>query len=165
MVLRSRDGALRKVARASLVAIGPLAVSPLIECLSADSKAARWEATKALGQIADPSAARALVGVLKDDDFGVRWLAADALTRLGVSGLEPLLGALLENPDSGRLREGTHHVLRALSSEGGPLAKVLAPVISALDAVGREDVVAHVRTALNALVSTERGHRRPRSNP
>ncbi len=161
MVLSSRDGLLRKAAREAVVVIGAPAVPALIGCLADGGKTARWEAAKALGRIADPSAAPALVGALEDDDFGIRWLAADALIRLGSSSLQPLLDALLQDPDCGRLREGTHHVLRALSSRGGPVARILAPLLEALDAFGREDVVPHIKAALQALASMDHDHREP----
>jgi hypothetical protein len=60
----------------------------------------RWEAAKALSEIADPLAATALVNALEDDDADIRWVASEGLTALGRDGLEPLLAALLERAGS-----------------------------------------------------------------
>jgi HEAT repeat protein len=106
-------------------------VTPLIEALAGGDTQTRWEAAKALGYLADPDGAPALVRALRDEEFGVRWLAAEGLILLGRDGLEPLLRALMERPDSVWLRQGAHHVLRVLSRRG--FREVLQPVLAALD--------------------------------
>lgn len=151
MVLSSRDGLLRKAARESLVTIGSQAVPALVRTLGETNRTARWEAAKALGSIGDPAAASALVQTLEDDDFGIRWLAADALIGMGTHGLEPLLTALLHNPDSGRLREAAHHVVRVHCSRSSGLCRRLSPLEEALGALVGADIVPPTRAALEAI--------------
>ena len=104
----------RHRAREALVAIGKPAVNFLLKLLSDLRSHVRWEAAKALGPIGDPAAAPALVNALEDDDTDVRWLAAAGLIALGCSGLQPLLAALIDRPDSLWLRDGAHHVFHDL---------------------------------------------------
>jgi len=129
--LASEEGLVRESARRRLVHVGRRAVRPLMKALASGDKHTRWEAAKALGYLADPDAAPALVRALQDEEFGVRWLAAEGLVLLDGEGLGPLLRALTEHPDSGWLRQGAHHVLRALSRRG--FGEVARPVLAALD--------------------------------
>ena len=113
--LDDTDGLKRERARESLVAIDRPAVEPLSKALKREGVRVRWEAAKALGEIGDLWAVPALVEALEDDNAGVRWAAADSLIAIGHVGLRPLLQALVDRADSAWLREGAHHVLRALS--------------------------------------------------
>jgi HEAT repeat protein len=145
-----KDGMVRERARQSLVAIGGPAVAPLIEALADRNEQMRWEAAKALCQIADPASAPALVTILEDEVFDVRWLAAEGLIALGRGALVPLLQALMEHPDSLWLREGAHHVLHELS--GGDLKEVLRPLLAALEDVEPSvEVPLAAESALDAL--------------
>lgn len=112
--LNDKNGHVRQQARWTLVHRGADAVPALVEALSAPDRNMRWEAAKALGEIADPSAAPALVGALDDERFGVRWLAAEGLIRIGEVALPPLMAALAGSANSVWLRGGAHHVLRGL---------------------------------------------------
>ena len=112
--LGERDGLVRQQARIDLVRIGEPAVGSLIEALEKRTGYTHWEAAKALSQIGSPQAAKALVEALEDDEFSVRWLAAEGLIAIGEDSLKPLLTALLDNPQSARLREGAHHILHDL---------------------------------------------------
>ncbi|MBM4461825.1 MAG: HEAT repeat domain-containing protein [Chloroflexi bacterium] len=120
-------------ARLSLVSIGKPAVGPLIEALRSRKLWVRWEAAKALGQIADPVAAEALVGALRDKEFAVRWLAAEALIGLGRDALKPLLAELMKHADAQWLRQGAYLVLRTLAQRS--LRATVQPVLDALDGV------------------------------
>ncbi len=131
--LSSRDDGVRVKARHSLVALGKTAVSPLIEALKNGSYLIRWEAAKALGEIADPEAAPALVDALEDEEFDVRWLAGEGLIKMNINGLKPLLRALEHRGDSVLLLEGAHHVFHDLTK--GALRKYLLPVLAALEAL------------------------------
>jgi hypothetical protein len=131
--LSSHDDDVRVKARHSLVALGKGAVPPLIEALKNGSYLIRWEAAKALGEIADPEAAPTLVDALEDDEFDVRWLAGEGLIKMNINGLKPLLQALELRGDSVLLREGAHHVFHDLAK--GALRKYLAPVLAALEAL------------------------------
>jgi HEAT repeat protein len=131
--LASHDDRTREKARHTLVAMGIHAVPSLIRTLKDRRYLMRWEAAKALGEIADSAAAPALVEVLEDEAFDVRWLAAVALIRINIRGLRSLFQALMERGDSTLLREGAHHVIHDLSK--GELRKYLAPVLAALEDV------------------------------
>jgi HEAT repeat protein len=129
----------RMTARSSLVNIGTPALPALIEALGSRSTMVRWQATKALGDIADDEAAPALVGQLRDRDFGVRWIAAEGLITLGRPGLPALLRALIQQPRERTLRDGAHHVAVVLAARDEGLHDLLAPLIVALERIGRTD--------------------------
>jgi hypothetical protein len=129
--LASVDGMERQMVRMQLERIGRPAVPALLRTLQSPSEHARWEATKALGGIADPNAAPALVSTLKDEKAAVRWLAATALINLGRGALVPLLRGLEDRSDSIWFRDGAHHVLRSLIRDG--VADEAIPVLEALE--------------------------------
>ena len=131
--LASHDDRTREKARHTLVAMGKDAVQSLIEALKDKRYLMRWEAAKALGEIADSGAAPALVEALEDEAFDVRWLAAVALIKMNIRGLRPLFRALMERGDSTLLREGAHHVIHDLSK--GELRKYLISVLAVLEDV------------------------------
>jgi HEAT repeat protein len=164
--LASDDGSVRENARLSLVGIGGRAVAALIDALGDPRRQVRWEAAKALEQIADPKAALALVGALEDKEFSVRWLAAEGLIALESKGLVPLLRALIERSDSAWLREGAHHVLHDLHNVSGRrLREVLEPLLAALEDVEPVlEVPPAAETALEALTKGGRQRGR-RENP
>lgn len=134
--IQSRDGGARKRAREALTRIGPHAVRALTPLLKTGDSEVRWEAAKALADIADPSSSPNLVAALEDDDGDVRWLAAVGLSAIGSAALVPLLFVLQERPESAMLREGAHHVLRGLAT--AEFKPVLNPVITALESADPE---------------------------
>jgi HEAT repeat protein len=144
----------RQHAREALAAIGRLAVDPLIRLLGDHRPHVRWEAVKALGSIADPAAAPALVGALEDEDGDVRWLAAEGLIGLGLEALQPLLSALACGPSSSDLLEGAHHVLYTLDRRRLP--SVVKRVLVAL-AGSTPHMAVHLAayTALKSLRARE----------
>jgi HEAT repeat protein len=131
--LSSHNDSTRRKARYALVGMGETAIPSLIEILrNRDTHPLiRWEAAKALGEIADPKTAPVLVEYLEDEDFDIRWLAAEGLIKLNISALQPLLRALEKPGCSIRLQEGAHHVFHDLAK--GALRKYLAPVLAALE--------------------------------
>ena len=129
--LAYRDGVTRHNAREQLEEVGKPAVPYLIAALRSPSEHARWEAAKALAEIADPSAAPALVNALCDDKAAVRWLAGNALINLGHDALAPLLRGLEASSDSIWFRDAAHHVLSSLIREGE--ADEAIPVMEALE--------------------------------
>ena len=130
-LLSSADGVERHTAREQLEEIGSPAVPFIARALRAPREHARWEAAKALGEIADASAAPALVRALEDEKAAVRWLAATALIKMGRDALLPLLHGLEGNSDSIWFRDGAHHVLRSLIRDG--VADEALPVLEALE--------------------------------
>ncbi len=129
--LASVDGVERYAAREQLKTIGRQAVPVFLRALQSPSEHARWEAAKALGEIADASAAPILVNTLDDEKAAVRWLAAIALINLGRDALVPLLQGLEGNCDSVWFRHGAHHVLHSLIKDG--VAEEAIPVLEALE--------------------------------
>lgn len=130
-LLSSSDDLVRTGACKSLIAIGGPAVPSLVEALKSSNHLVRWEAAKALGEIGNPTAAPALVEALEDEEFEVRWRAAEGLTRMDVSGLKPLLQALMRDGNSVFLREGAHHVLHKVARQ--ELKNCLLPVLTVLE--------------------------------
>ena len=157
--LRSEDGIVRHKARETLTLIGKQAVRQLIPLLKDPNDDVRWEAAKALAEIADPRAASELVATLEDHNFGVRWLAAEGLIALGQDALIPLLEALIKRSDSVWLREGAHHVLHDLSKGDLDLKDLVAPVIAGLEGVDPE-IEVH-EPVLEALEQLKRVRRPP----
>jgi HEAT repeat protein len=152
--LGSEDGIVRVRARKSLVSIGHAAVGPLVEALTSKREWLRWEAAKTLAQIADPSATQALIGALQDKMFDVRWLAAEGLIHIGNKAIKPLLEAVIKQPDSLWIREGTHHVLHDLPENN--LKEPLKPVLHALEDVEPSlEVAIAAEAALNLLTHTK----------
>lgn len=150
-VLQSDDGLLRETAREVLITFGDLAVAALTESLTDADDRVRWAAAKALSEIGDPAAAPALVRSLEDENGGIRWLAAEGLVTLGHAALPPLLQALVEHSESVWLREGAHHVLRALAREEA-LSGVVSPVLHALDDIQPDlEVIEVAHSALHRL--------------
>jgi HEAT repeat protein len=136
--LRSRDGVVRHEARERLTFIGKRAVGQLIPLLKDPEDDVRWEAAKALSEIADPRAASELVATLEDHNFGVRWLAAEGLIAIGRDALRPLMEALTKRSDSAWRREGAHHVLHDLADKDLEVKDLVAPVIAALEGIEPE---------------------------
>lgn len=136
--LENSNAVTRRKARETLVVLGRASVPSLIQLLSHRRSHVRWEAAKALGGIADPIAASALVGALKDRDGDVRWLAAEGLAALGQDALHPLLAALIERHESDWLCEGAHHVCHSLTKKK-ELGHMLQPLLTALGKSESED--------------------------
>ncbi|MGD8517145.1 MAG: HEAT repeat domain-containing protein [Anaerolineae bacterium] len=129
--LASPNGVERHAAREKLEEIGRPTVPALKRALKSPSEHARWEAAKALCEIADPSAAPVLVDTLEDEKAAVRWLAATALINLGRDALAPLLRGLEGHSDSIWFRDGAHHVLHSLIRDD--VADEAIPVLEALE--------------------------------
>ena len=137
--LGDTDGLARQRAREALVDVGQAAVPALRTALASPREQVRWEAAKALSEIAAPESAPDLVMTLEDREFGVRWIAAEGLVAIGHRSIEPLLAALVERGDRQWLRDGAHHVLKALSKRGS--YEAIAPVLVALEGMEPELVV------------------------
>jgi hypothetical protein len=153
--LASQNLATRQHAHQALMAIGRTATVPLIKAMSDTNDQIRWEAVKALDELADPAAATVLVQSLEDETVEVRWRAAEGLIALERYGLEPLLKALVLHSDSVRLRDGAHHVLSRLTAISDlDLTDLVTPVLAALEDVEPTMAVpVAADTALKKLVN------------
>jgi HEAT repeat protein len=139
----------REQAREGLVALGSESVAPLIRRLSDRREHVRWEAAKALEQIADPLSATPLAEALGDESVHVRWVIAEGLIALRHEGVIATLAMLMTHSNSIWVRDGAHHVLsECLVDECRP---VLRPVIEALE--GFEPAIITPPAALTALRS------------
>ena len=128
--LSDRDGAVRQNARSSLVAMGQMAVKPLIQLLDSEDGQTRWEAAKALGEIGGDEAVRALVKKLDDNNRDVRWVATAGLVSSGERGLDSLLHELITKSGSVWVREAGIRVIDSLLNERN--RDYLRPVLTAL---------------------------------
>jgi HEAT repeat protein len=129
--LSDNDGLVRQAARLSLEDIGRPATPYLCKLLSDRREHVRWEAVKALVEIADPSSAKALVKLLEDKVFDIRWLAAEALIKVGKPALAPALKAILLTKEPDWLWEGVGHIVRDLGQ--GELEPLLSSLVAAFD--------------------------------
>jgi HEAT repeat protein len=146
--LGSKDAVERREARAALVQIGSAAVSPLWHALDAPQQHFRWEAAKALAEIADPTSAERLVAALGDKDSDVRWVVGEALIALGRESVKPLLTTLTKSDLPDGVYQGAHHVLHDLAKHHD-LEVSLRPVLTALDQL--EPEIAVPQAAVEAL--------------
>ena len=152
--LGDNNGLIRQHAREVLVDIGHPAVPSLMTALASPQEQVRWEAAKALSDIAAPESAPSLVSALEDREFSVRWIAAEGLVAIGHRSVEPLLEALVVRGDRQWLREGAHHVLKVLSKRGS--YEAIAPVLAALEGMEPELVVPPAaKAALKSMRSSD----------
>ncbi len=119
--LNSRNGLIRKWARRKLVSIGTPAVSQLAELIKQPAAHLRWEAVKAMKQIADPNSIPLFITLLDDKYEEVRWIAAEGLIAIGAQAIKPLLQELAKNSKSVFLRKGAHHYFGMLRELNGSL--------------------------------------------
>jgi HEAT repeat protein len=131
--LGSMNDHVRLNARRQLIHIGKPAESALINVLQHANHLMRWGAVKALTEIGDPATAPVFVQVLEDDVFDIRWIASEGIIALGISGLKPLLQALIDHPEIPSLREGARHVVHVLSQMG--MSVILDPLKDALESI------------------------------
>jgi HEAT repeat protein len=150
--LRDKNGMTRERAREHLVALGVPAIPWLVPLLEDRESQTRWEAAKALAEIADPSAIPALIQALEDEENDVSWVAAEGLAAVGRPAVVPMLEALVQGEGSIKIRQGVHHALRGLrDSEVG---EKIAGVYGALGTVGSDvGIVAEAERALASLKS------------
>jgi hypothetical protein len=117
--LRDSDADVRQAAAATLVQVGPEAVTPLVEMLKDKDKQARANAAYVLGHLGEstPEAVSALTKALKDEEKEVRRRAAFALHLLvrnapdmrpggpmTFGGFAPMAGGGMPGPGGGAPR-------------------------------------------------------------
>jgi hypothetical protein len=129
--LGSTDPVARETSREKLVEMGGSDVTrALVRELVDSNEHVRWEAAKALSEIADPVAAPGLMHALEDDNEDVRWLAAEGLVSLGEVGLVTTLSGLIKRARSIEFCKSAHHVMHHLAQQGH--ADIATPVLEAL---------------------------------
>jgi len=133
--LEDDDTKVRSVARWQLASLGSEAVPDLIHQLKTDKEHCRWEAAKILGEIGDPSAAKALVEALVDESINVHWAASEALIKYQREAILPLLEGIIRHFDSMRFRQGAFHILHTLE-RSHQLEPEVQEVLDALRDVG-----------------------------
>ncbi len=140
--LASDDGTVRERARNELVEMGRPAIDFLAELIESSNTILRWEAVKAMSQIADPVAAPLLVIALFDSDYEVRWIATEGLISIGDQSIKPLLEALTDKPGSLTLREGAHHVFHDLKEKNSKgYFNEINQALAALEGSAAEDEI------------------------
>lgn len=132
--LADRDPYVRDFARAHLVEHkGAEVTRELVAALLDPRVYLRWEAAKALQEIADPIAAPALMHALEDENEDVRWVAGEALIALGKVGQLTVLSGLTRRAGSLDFCKAAHHVLHGSQAD----MPELAPVRAALEHLDR----------------------------
>jgi HEAT repeat protein len=130
--LSNSDGLVRERARHALALVGSPAVPLLLELATSRAKRPRWEAAKALAEIADPSSIATLVQLLSDSESDIRWIGAEGLVKIGPRSLPNVLELLMDKPDSIDVRRSVHHVLHELAVANPLAEEVLGPVLKTL---------------------------------
>ena len=149
--LRDKDGVMRASARWHLVALGTLAAPVLVELLRAPQQHVRWEAAKALEDIASPSAAPARSRPWPTPTAMClgwpppRWWRS---VRRACSLAARLAGKPAPNqPCPDAMYRGAHHVFHSLSKQTGDQR-----FDRLLEALGREDPELSVPLAAQELL-------------
>jgi HEAT repeat protein len=142
--MRDADVNVRHAAAASLGQIGAKeAVPPLIEALEAEPWL-QYPAIHALGEIADPRAAPALLGLLEDEFF--RGPALEALARLADRAALPRIVPYLYDSEPA-LRNLAVRAVVEIEQRATAGGESLDPDVQA--ALAREDLVDHLLTTLS----------------
>jgi len=148
--LRDKDGMTREHARERLVKLGSPATPFLLPLLSDHTSQTRWEAAKALSEIADPKSIPALLHTLEDEDGDVGWVAAEALAAMGPTVAVPLLKALIDRIGSTEFRQGAHHILGELRRT--KIADEIFDIYKALNELHSDiEIIADAEHALKRL--------------
>lgn len=123
----------------------------------------RLEIARRLGESGDAAgvksadaaltATEALVQLLQDESHAVRWAAMNGLIQLEREAVRPLLEALTQDFQSANLRQGAHHVFRALHDQGA-LNGCETQVFRALE--GAAPAVQAAWAANNALIEEKK---------
>jgi HEAT repeat protein len=152
----------RTWARDTLVIVGEKTLPALVNLLDSHDAHVRWEAVKAMAEIAGPESTSDFLRMLDDPEPGVRWLAATGLVNLGYSSVPAVLRLLAARSVSKSVRAGAHHVLHDLSKRNTVLRDILKPVMEALGEADPQAVVpakaAQALEELGQIVSRACGH-------
>lgn len=104
----------RKNARHFLESEGEAVLDDLYVLLRAKNHQLRWEAAKALEDIASPKSMKVFVKMMHDGESEFRWMAAEGLRKIGRESIPAVLKLVEDSGQSPHIRIGAHHVLNAL---------------------------------------------------
>ncbi len=107
----------RKTARHFLENRGEEALDDIYLMLKSDNYQLRWEAAKALEDIASPKSIPVLIAMMNDKDTEFRWMAAEGLRKIGRKSIVPILQLVIEKGQSPRIRTGAHYVLNEILTD------------------------------------------------
>lgn len=99
MALENKDWRVREMAAGTCGIVRDVRFVPIMETMCDDSKPEITSAVFALGEIADPSSAKALFPLLRNDQPSVRRAAIEALGKIGGRGVADTLRSLLFGPE------------------------------------------------------------------
>jgi HEAT repeat protein len=101
-------------AKENFIEQGDTILPVMHKLINSEYRVIRKEAIKIVRGIAHKSSIPAAIRLLEDPESDIRWIAAEALIKIGRISIKPVLKALVLNGESYYLRQGAHHVLRAL---------------------------------------------------
>ncbi|MCG8474421.1 MAG: HEAT repeat domain-containing protein [Cytophagales bacterium] len=133
LLLNDSNGLTRESGRAKFVAMDGEAITYLEHLLITNQDTLRWEAVKALEEIADKSSIPVFLRLMERDPSGdIRELAAKGLARFGHLGLVPLLEELIKRDPIEWIYETASLVLRRLSKQDHEKYPAIKPLTDAL---------------------------------
>ena len=101
-------------AKENFVKLGKKILPVMNKLMTSKYRVIRKEAIKIVRDIGDPSSTQVVIDMLEDPEGDIRWIAAESLINIGRITFKPILEALVTNGESYYLRQGAHHVLKAL---------------------------------------------------
>ncbi len=123
----------RHAALGALEALGEPAVEPLVQQLDSPSGHIRRNAAEALGWVAAPSTAEALLRVVqRDDNADVRAQAAWALGQIGNPAAQAVLERVAADDPAMRVRSAAEQALTQLAEQPGNAQSLAAGWLSSL---------------------------------
>jgi hypothetical protein len=111
-LLKDDNSGVRWEAAEALGKIGEPALGTLISALFDDDDDIRWRAAIALGDIGDAAAVEPLIRALGDHDPYVRSRVVRSLSKIGVTAIKPLRGAL--HAENDEVRTGAEEALNEI---------------------------------------------------
>lgn len=156
--LDRRDGGAEE-AEASLQAMGPVVVEPLLERLHALTAFGRRCAVDVLREIGDTRAGPALTELLADEDEVVREWAAQAVGELGVTGAVPELKRLYDEtkvrgvPPDWTLPVSARRALTRLGARDEVTPATVAELAERDEALGRSWLPARLPEVVSELAA------------
>jgi HEAT repeat protein len=135
----------------------PPSISQMTENLRSNDKDDRYEAVRALPQLAakDKEAMTLLISALSDKDPSVRWVATDGLAKCGAAAGDAVskLAELLTHDPDATVRYGAAHALSTMQSAG---LRALGKLQAAEQKDAEEDVRNEAKRAILTLRAVQK---------